>query len=204
MQLVHADTSVRAAVATEAMPWVARGALGEKLLEDDGRGRRTCLVHAPAGARIATAGPGCLDALVLAGALADGPAGTYLHRPAGGELVAVADCTAFVKLRPSHDRSARAIDIRRIAFHPHHTPGLFAAELHEDAHGRVVLLRFTPGTAIGPHVHRFGEEFFVLEGAVTDELGTYAPQTWVRQPPRSVHSIASAHGCLFLTFADHL
>jgi hypothetical protein len=189
--LVHADLRERAAIATDTLPWTARGDVFEKVLEDDGRDHRTYLVR---GAAIPLAG--CVDALVL-----DGPlAGRYLHRP----TQVLTGCTAFVKHRPSRDRTELAIDTHRLPFLAHHTPGLSAAELHEDAHGRVVLLRFAPGTSIDRHVHALGEEFFVLSGAVTDELGTYAAGAWVRQPPRSVHSIASPAGCLFLTFADHL
>jgi quercetin dioxygenase-like cupin family protein len=196
---IHADLRERAAVATAEMPWTARGALHEKVLEDDDRGRRTWLVYAPAGARIEASG--CVDALVLDGALEGAPAGTYLRAPP--ELVAAAACTAFVKQRPTGDRTPRRADIRGVPFHEH-GPGLTVAELHEDAEGRVVLLRFAPGTRIGRHVHELGEEFLVLEGEVADEHGTYGPGAWVRQPPRSAHAIASPRGSLFLTFADHL
>jgi quercetin dioxygenase-like cupin family protein len=190
---VHADLRQRVAIATPEMPWAACGDTFEKLLEDAPGPRRTAIVHAPAGARFR-----CVDALIL-----DGPgAGRYFHE---GELVTDTACTLFVKARPSRDRSPLEIDIQQLRFEPHHTPGLSFATLHEEDDGaRVVLLHFEAGTYIDTHVHARGEEFFVLDGEVTDELGTYTPGAWVRQPPGSAHSIESRTGCLFLTFADHL
>ena len=67
-----------------------------------------------------------------------------------------------------------------------------------------MLLWFAPGCVIGPHLHDNGEEFFVLRGSVRDEAGSYGLHDWVRQPPNSVHSIASPEGCVFFTFAHHI
>jgi hypothetical protein len=197
--MVNADLTARAAIATDDMPWASCGDLLEKVLED-APGRRTAIVRTAGAAPLAIRGTGCLDVLVLDGV----GAGTYLHRPASGGLVTPGPCTLFVKERPSTSRVLVEIDTTRVAYAPQPTHGMYASVLHEDDSARVVLLYFAPGTVIGPHRHDLGEEFFVLTGSVTDELGTYALHAWVRQPPDSVHSIASPGGCLFLTFADHL
>jgi quercetin dioxygenase-like cupin family protein len=193
--MTNADLSVRAAIATLDMPWHACGDILEKILEDAPGPRRTAIVHAPAGARLPLAGV-CLDALNLT-------TGQYLRRTTR-ELACETEGTWFLKERPSRDRSSLQVDLHGVHFRPHDTPGLSVATLHESVDMRVVLLRFDAGAYIGAHVHARGEEFFVLDGEVTDELGTYTAGAWVRQPPGSAHSIESRTGCLFLTFADHL
>jgi anti-sigma factor ChrR (cupin superfamily) len=200
--------TARAVVRVPSLRWVPRGPLDEKLLEDDGGRRRTMIVRLAPRARLSTGGEGCLDILVVAGELRDErhvhPAGAYLHAPAGIELSSLEGCTLFLKQRPARRRSRHAMDSRMVVFEPSHTPGLWQAPLHDDLDGRVVLLRFDPGTQIAHHHHDGGEEFFVLSGEVRDELGTYATDCWVRQPPDSAHSITSPGGCLFLAFAHHL
>ena len=57
------------------------------------------------------------------------------------------------------------------------------------------LVRYAPGSRFAPHSHGGGEEFLVLEGVFADERGLYPVGTYVRNPPGSEHTPASASGC---------
>lgn len=199
---MHADLTTRAAVDTARLPWARRDGLEEKLLEL-APARRTALVRLPPRAVLPDE---VTDVLVLLGELREGPllhrTGTYIHTPGG--LATDGGCTLFVKQRPLRERARTVVDTRRVVFTPSHRPGLSEAVLHDGADGLVVLLRFAPGTQIGHHHHRDGEELLVLEGEVLDEHGRYETGAWVRQPPGSSHAVDSPGGCLFFTFAHHL
>jgi len=58
------------------------------------------------------------------------------------------------------------------------------------------IVRYEPGSAFAPHEHPEGEEFLVLEGTFQDERGDYSAGTYVRNPPGSSHTPASAQGCV--------
>ena len=194
--IVHGDIAERAAVATASLPWTAATSdLDEKLLEAIPTVRRTALVRLQPGAALPVYEHGRTEIFVLEGERA----GWYL---ANTPLASAGN--ALVKQRPARDRTPRAIDSASVAFEPAQTPRLWRALLHSDEDGDVVLLRFEPGMTIGAHVHEDGEEFLVLDGELSDEHGHYTRHTWVRQPPDSVHSVASAQGCTLLTFAHHL
>ncbi|MBU1173959.1 MAG: cupin domain-containing protein [Alphaproteobacteria bacterium] len=62
----------------------------------------------------------------------------------------------------------------------------------------VALLRYAPGASVPRHLHRGLETFLVLEGAQSDERGTYAAGTLAVNPVGSVHSVASEAGCIVL------
>ena len=57
------------------------------------------------------------------------------------------------------------------------------------------IVRYAPGSSFSPHVHGGGEEFLVLEGVFQDEHGDFPAGTYVRNPPTSEHTPASAEGC---------
>jgi ChrR Cupin-like domain len=57
------------------------------------------------------------------------------------------------------------------------------------------IVRFAPDSAFAPHTHGGGEEFIVLEGVFQDEHGDYPAGSYVRNPPTSAHTPASASGC---------
>jgi quercetin dioxygenase-like cupin family protein len=59
-----------------------------------------------------------------------------------------------------------------------------------------VLLRFEPGASYGAHRHPEGEQYFVIEGEVTDGADTWGPGSYVWHPPGSVHAPRSKQGCL--------
>lgn len=57
------------------------------------------------------------------------------------------------------------------------------------------IVRFAPGSAFSPHTHDGGEEFLVLDGVFQDEHGDFPAGSYIRNPPTSRHTPASAPGC---------
>lgn len=60
------------------------------------------------------------------------------------------------------------------------------------------VVRYAPGSAFSPHRHDEGEEFLVLEGVFSDETGDFPRGHYVRNPPGSQHTPASAPGATIL------
>jgi len=60
------------------------------------------------------------------------------------------------------------------------------------------LVRYAPGSAFSAHAHDLGEEFLVLDGVFSDETGDFGPGMYVRNPPGSTHTPASAPGTTIL------
>lgn len=60
------------------------------------------------------------------------------------------------------------------------------------------VVRYAPGSSFSPHSHEAGEEFLVLEGVFSDETGDFPRGMYVRNPPGSRHTPASAPGCQIL------
>lgn len=221
---MNEDVYQPARVDSDSLAWVAVGAgVAERSLEvsHGPLGVRTSrVVRLGRGARLAypastastasTAPAGGIDLYVLSGTLEgpDGryPAGTFVglsppERPVFG---APSGAVVFAKLRPTERPARVVVHTRRGRFHPSHTPGFWVMPLDEQEDGRVVLLRFDPGTSLSRHHHDGGEEFFVLDGAIRDEAGEYAERWWVRQPPGSAHSVVTERGCTLFTVAGHL
>src|SRR5436190_17082932 len=79
-------------------------------------------------------------------------------------------------------------------------PGIEIHRLYGDPDGgpSAALLRYAPGASLPRHEHPGYEHIFVLEGAQTDEHGTYAAPCFVVNPPGTGHGVTSAGGCLVL------
>ena len=60
------------------------------------------------------------------------------------------------------------------------------------------LVRYAPGSAFSPHRHDAGEEFLVLDGVFSDETGDFPRHWYIRNPPGSRHTPASAPGAVIL------
>jgi anti-sigma factor ChrR (cupin superfamily) len=60
------------------------------------------------------------------------------------------------------------------------------------------IVRYAPGSSFERHGHGGGEEFLVLEGVFSDELGNYPAGTYVRNPVGSSHAPFSQEGCTIL------
>ena len=57
------------------------------------------------------------------------------------------------------------------------------------------VVRFAPGSRFPAHVHKGGEEILVLDGVFQDETGDFPAGSYIRNPPESRHTPASAAGC---------
>jgi len=71
---------------------------------------------------------------------------------------------------------------------------------HRPGTGVTLLLRFDAGAAYPAHRHPEGEEYYVLEGELTDGGKRYGAGTFVWHPPGSVHRPESARGAVVLVF----
>jgi hypothetical protein len=172
---------------------------GEPAVLESVGDRRTELVRLAPGQQLSPAG--FVDIVVLTGRLGPHRARSYVRT--NDPMVTATGCTALVKQRPG-SAGGCAIDLATAAFEPPSETGVARSVLYEDGRGRVVLLRFAPGAAIPMHGHAHGEEFFVLDGELVDDAGTYTPNWWVRQPAGSTHAVTSPRGCLTFVIADHL
>jgi anti-sigma factor ChrR (cupin superfamily) len=57
------------------------------------------------------------------------------------------------------------------------------------------IVRYAPQSYFDHHAHDLGEEFFVLEGVFSDEMGDFPAGMYVRNPPGSRHKPHSDAGC---------
>ena len=57
------------------------------------------------------------------------------------------------------------------------------------------IVRYAPGSSFSAHTHSGGEEFIVLDGVFTDEMGDFPAGMYVRNPVGSSHTPSSADGC---------
>jgi anti-sigma factor ChrR (cupin superfamily) len=69
---------------------------------------------------------------------------------------------------------------------------------HPEHGGSTLLLRFAPGADYPAHRHPAGEEYFVLEGTLADQGGTYRAGDYLYYPPGSIHRPTSPDGCTVL------
>ena len=125
--------------------------------------------------------------------------GMYVRNPPGSRHTprSAKGCTILVKLRQMDPE-----DQDTCASTPPRRPGSRAGrggERHAAVRvrERVALLKLAPGTRLGRHEHPGGEETFVLEGALEDELGRYPKGAWLRNPPaaRTRRSATRAASC---------
>ncbi len=57
------------------------------------------------------------------------------------------------------------------------------------------LVKYQPQSFFAPHSHSGGEEFIVLDGVFSDEMGDFGPGMYVRNPVGSKHQPFSKDGC---------
>lgn len=66
------------------------------------------------------------------------------------------------------------------------------------------IVRYQPGSRFTSHTHELGEEIFVLDGVLSDELGDYPAGTYIMNPPGSAHAPFSDGGCTLFVKLRHL
>jgi anti-sigma factor ChrR (cupin superfamily) len=214
--LLNADVRQRVVVNTHALDWTPSPTEGvQRRLLERGEGDAavaTYLVrYAPGSHYPHHAHDLDEELLVLEGALHDElgryGAGTYILNPRGSSHAPFSQggCTLLVKLNRVRADDARLVvdttnggwqgppeGVRRMS--------LFGAKDGINAY----VSRFAPGARVPHHAHPGGEELFVLEGEIRDELGSYPAGTWIRQPHGSEHAPFSEKGALVLVRRGYL
>lgn len=73
-------------------------------------------------------------------------------------------------------------------------------EIHHIRQGSpaVAILKYAPGASVPKHLHTGLETILVLEGAQSDEFGTYGAGSLVLNPRGTIHSVWSDDGCAVL------
>ena len=64
--------------------------------------------------------------------------------------------------------------------------------------------RYEANTHLGTYEYPLGQEILVLEGDYEDEVGVYGAGTYVKNPPKSSHSIRSKSGCTIFVKNNYL
>lgn len=214
---INADLSRRAVVYSSELPWADSPAPGvqRRMLERDGEevARATSIVRFAPNSSFEphTHGAG-EEFLVLEGVFSDEEGdcgvGTYVRNPPGSRHTprSAPGCTILVKLRqmPPDDQAHVRIDTTSAPWLPGPVDGAEVMPLHAHDSEEVTLCRLAPGARLGRHEHPGGEEIFVVEGVLEDELGRYPSGTWVRNPPGSAHAPYSEQGCVFYRKTGHL
>ena len=213
---INADLGQRAVVRSEELPWVKSPLPGveRRMLERDGEevARATSVVgDAPGRSWQPHTHGGGEEVLVLEGVFSDehgdfGP-GMYVRNPPGSRHTprSATGCTILVKLRQMDpdDREYVRIDTAAAPWQPGPVDGAAVMPLFERAGEKVALWKLAPGTRLEPHDHPGGEEIFVLDGVLEDELERYPKGAWLRNPPGSSHQPFSPEGCLLYVKTGH-
>ena len=215
---INADFSERVVIRPEDYEWVSSPASGvDRMMLDrigDEVARATSLVRFRPNSSFDThVHGGGEEFLVLEGVFsdehADYPAGTYVRNPIGTAHtphIGPEGATILVKLRQftEDDTEQKVVDTRSADFTPDAAEGVSVLLLHRTPGETVRLLRFAPGAKAREHSHSGGVEIYVIEGAFSDEHGTYPAGTWVRGPRGSAHAPWSDDGCLLYVKSGHL
>jgi anti-sigma factor ChrR (cupin superfamily) len=216
---INADFSRRVVIATDALPWIASPQAGveRRLLDRIGGevARATSLVrYAPSGAFPAHGHGLGEEFLVLAGLFSDEhgdyPAGTYVRNPPGSRHSPRTGpgCTILVKLRQMdpNERERIVVDSARAQWRDAAPAGRSVIALFSSPSGseRVTLERLAPDTSLPAEEVAGGEELFVLDGLLADELGTYGARTWIRNPDGFRRALSTRSGASFWAKRGHL
>lgn len=215
--LLNADLRQRVVVDTRALPWADSNLKGiQRRLLERGEGQAPIVTNL---VRYAPDTPYPQhdhgqdeEIFVLDGELSDehghyGP-GSYILNPRGSAHTPYSrgGCTLLVKLSRLPDGLSQRclVDTRNGGFQgpPEGVRRLSLFGGKEGTHAYVS--RFSPGARIPHHGHPGGEELFILEGEVCDELGAYPAGTWVRQPHGSEHAPFSEKGAMVLVRRGYL
>ncbi len=151
------------------------------------------------------------EILVLEGTFSDETghfhAGTYFRNPKGFIHAPFSreGCVILVKLHQfdPEDTSRLAIRTTEGAWQEA-GEGLQVQYLHEFRREQVAMHRMSPNATGLEHEHPWGEEIYVISGAIRDEDGTYPAGTWLRRPPKSRHCPVALSETLLWVKSGHL
>ena len=219
MTNLHVDRLKRAVVRAGDLAWTQSPQPGveRKMLERDGGevARATSLVRFAPGHQFPEHGHGGGEEFfVLDGIFCDEhgvfPKGTYVRNPIGTRHAPSSPdgCVILVKLMQMTDpnESTLVIDTNAGKW----TRGDVADIVHQPLFEsrtcmeKVRIERWKPGAASSPLTFPDGAEYFVLEGQLEDDHGTYPEWTWLRLPAKSIHTPRSESGCTLWIKQGHL
>lgn len=93
------------------------------------------------------------------------------------------------------------VDTHALAWEPSAQRGVHVKVLervHDAVKGReTALFKLDPGARLPTETLAERQELFVLEGELSDEDGSYGPETWIWNPPGRRQTLASSNGCVF-------
>ena len=217
--LINSDLKQRAVIRPDDYHWVDSPMPGvQRMMLDrigDEVARATSLVRYAPNSRFSPhTHDGGEEFLVLEGTFGDEhqlyPAGTYVRNPIGTRHtphVGEDGCLIFVKLQQfaADDDRQLAVDTGAAEWQPTGLDGLRIMHLHKHESEKVALLDWSANTPVPEHVHRGGEEVFVVQGSFSDEHGEYPAGTWLRNPDQSSHiAVAGNAGAIVLIKTGHL
>lgn len=195
--MLNMDFSHRVLLDSNRLEWERSpisGVWRRKLAREDAeQGRASSIVRYEAGACFSAHDhPGGEEILVLDGVFSDHsgdyPAGSYFRNPQGYRHAPFSEqgCTILVKLHQFQalDRQHVIVDTHNALWRNTDSAGVQRAALHHFAFEQVELLRFSAGSHLLMTAN-LGEEFYVLEGEISDEQATYTQGCWLRQPKAS-------------------
>jgi anti-sigma factor ChrR (cupin superfamily) len=215
---LNADFSRRVAVHAARLPWVASPIPGvdRRMLDriGDEVARATSLVrYAPDSHFSAHTHGGGEEFLVLEGVFQDEhgdyPAGSYVRNPPTSRHTpgSAPGCVLFVKLWQFdlQDRTPVRRDGQALVYmHVQGRPGVEIAALFHDSHEDVRMERWQPNASVALDLPD-GGEFLVLDGAFDEGGDGFAPQSWLRLPPRGrLSATAGRNGCTLWVKTGHL
>lgn len=217
--MLNVDFSRRVVMQTAAMGWQASpsNSVWRKRLDHLGGefSRVTSVVRYDAGSHFPAHGhPNGEEILVLSGTFSDQsgdyPAGSFLLNPEGFEHAPFSEpgCIIFVKLQqyPGTKRRHVTLNFNDAEWQAGEANGVERLTLYDEAGFAelIELLRLAPGAALPAREAAGGEEIFVMEGEVADELGRYPGGCWVRTPPGSRPAFTSVGGATIYRKSGHL
>lgn len=218
-ELYNADFSKRIVIETDRLPWLASPQRGVERRPLDRVGgevaRATSLVrYAPASQFTPHEHALGEEFFVLDGIFSDEhgdyPAGTYVRNPPGSRHTprTAEGCVILVKLRQMSLAESRRVVINTTSACWNVTPDggqasilLYAAESGDEC---VALERLDANVQLAVADCPGGEEIFVLTGNLSDGLGVYNANTWIRNPPGYRRSLRTTDGSVYWVKRGHL
>ena len=214
---VHADFSLRVAVHAADVPWVPSPMPGvdRRMLDRIGGevARATTVVrYAPNSRFSAHVHTGGEEYLVLEGVFQDEhgdfPVGTYARNPPESRHTPRSDngATILVKLWQFDPSDRTQVVIPSTERQPAASAfdGVEEIALYEDAHERVRIEVWQPGTTVRLEGHK-GIELFVISGGFAESGEDFGPNDWLRLPAGHVSkAVAGPTGARIWVKSGHL
>lgn len=212
---INDDSTKLVVVDTTQMNWEETGTPGVtwKVVErviDDEKGRETAIVRFAPGTELPPeVAEGRLDLFVLEGSYSDGHGEygpfTFIRTPKGASHTPSSKdgCTFYIKRRNAfRDDDVRIVmDTTKEEWTAFGHRAAQVIHFYRDRHG-IDTSRFGevfPEKSIPEHDHAMGEETYIVDGMLKDQIGAYKKGTWFRFPSGKPHApFTEAESCKML------